>query len=292
MAVQTLSPRIDWSGIRTQWLLALLLIFLVMSGIWASIFAQGIKPSRAMEIIPVSLRSNAQADYSSDPTLSFRPVSLAIVEDVLGDELTSDEEVADRLADFEANLKAPIPSLNPDNQSEEQESIPPSVSDKNESEVEINNNGEDEGDDNKVVDVDDTSISTPPVANNQPDVLDPNVNFLPENSGNVPGQSDDSPGNSGNAPGQSDDSPGNSGNAPGQSDDSPGNSGNAPGQSGDSPGNSGNAPGQSGDSPGNSGNAPGQSGDSPGNSGNAPGQSGDSPGNSGNAPGKNKDKDK
>jgi len=262
LAERTTPQKIDWSSVRTQWLLAILVIFLVMSGIWASVFTQGIKPSRDIEFVPVSMRANAQADYSSDPSLSFRPVSLAIVEDILSDELTSNEEVADRLDDFEAKLQAPIPNLNPNNQGEEQVSIPPSVGDKNASEVEKDeDNEEDGGEDNNVEDEDDTSSTSPPTTNDQPDVLDPD-DEPPGNSGNAPGQSKDK-----EPPGQSKDEE-----PPGQSKDEE-----PPGQSKDK-----EPPGQSEDK-----DPPGQSKDE-----DPPGQSDDSPGNSGDAPGKNKDKDK
>ena len=257
MAERTTPQKIDWSSIRTQWLLAILLIFLVMSGIWASVFAQGINSSSDIRFVPVSMRANAQADYSSDPNLSFRPVSLAIVEDILGDELTSNEEVADRLADFEAKLQAPIPNLNLNYQGEEQISIPPSDSKEIAPEVKE----DEEGEDNDVADENDTSPSLPPVANDQPDVLDPD-DEPPGNSGNAPGQTKDK-----EPPGQSKDEE-----SPGQSEDKE-----PPGQSEDK-----EPPGQSEDK-----DPPGQSKDE-----DPPGQSDDSPGNSADAPGKNKDKDK
>ena len=166
------------------------------------------------------MRANGQADYSSDPNLSFRPISLNIVADILNDELLSDEQlsnedVAERLAEFEKKLRIPIPNINPDNQGGKQVIILPPDSeeiavDGNEDEDnEEDGNEENEGD--KIVfEEDDTPSTSYPDTDNQPDVLDPG---------------DDPPGNSGDAPGQNNDEE-----PPGQSEESPGNSGEAPGQ--------------------------------------------------------------
>ena len=264
LAEQIATYKIDWTGFRTQWLPAMLLALLVIVGIWASVFAQGSNPARGNRLVPVSLRANLQADYSSDPNLSFRPVSLTIVKDILSDELISSDEVSERLAQFEANLLAPIPDINPSSPDGKQASILPSDSQEDEPEVNETNESEGEkenqGEKEEIV-FDDDYVTTTPEPDDQPDVLDPN---------------DDPPGNSGNAPGQvkKNENPSN------DSDNSPGNSGNAPGQNKDEDS------GQSDGSPGNSGDAPGQNKDED------PEQSDDSPGNSGDAPGQNKDKAK
>ncbi len=292
--MQTLSPRINWSGIRTQWMLAILLSIVVMIGIWASVFAQGFKSSRDTDFVSVSMRANTQADYSSDPNLIFRPISLSIVEDILSDEVTSEEEAEERISDFKENMQSPIPIVNNNNGGGKQVSFilpDPEENDKKEdmedqeiSEDENVEPGDQEPSEKEEIVFDDDYDTTTPDTDDQPDALDP---------------SDDPPGNSGDAPGQTkkDEDPSD------ESDQSPGNSGDAPGQNKDedpsdepdeSPGNSGDAPGQakkdkdpsdeSDQSPGNSGDAPGQNKDED------PGQSDESPGKSSNAPGKNKDK--
>ncbi len=273
LAVQTLSPRINFSGIRTQWLLAILLSIVVMIGIWASVFAQGFKQSRAIDFVSVSMRANTQADYSSDPNIIFRPISLSIVEDILSDELLPEEEAQERISDFKENLQSPIPIINNNNGGGKQVSfILPDAEENDEIEemeeqeineeenVETGTGDQEPSEKEEIVFADDYDTTTPNT-DDQPDVLDP---------------SDDPPGNSGDAPGQAkkDEDPSD------EPDESPGNSGDAPGQNMDED------PGDSDNTPGNSGDAPGQNMDED------PGQSDESPGKSSNAPGKNKDKDR
>ncbi|MBM3143903.1 MAG: hypothetical protein FJ010_02815 [Chloroflexi bacterium] len=247
---RTALHKFDWSSLRTQWILALLLTFLVMSGIWASVFAQGIRPSQGIEFIPISMRANAQADYSSDPNLSFRPVSLQIVEDVLQDESPSDGSINDRIANLEAQLMTPIPTVtpmptatpasgvgvtprptatpetrkgsggaaSPTSDSQARTSTPETMNTPFPSRTSVPAETSEPTTTSKPANTPHPS-HTPKPQNNPNPTHTPKPQNTPHPT-NEPGSNkpDEPPGQSDDPPGNSDDSPGNSGDAPGQQD--------------------------------------------------------------------------
>jgi uncharacterized membrane protein YgcG len=97
-----------------RWLLAIIIILLITSGLWNSVFAQT-SSSENDEFIPVALGSDKSADYSQDlQSYTFRTISLAIVTDILRDEnIPSAGQYNQRVDVFFDALTVPVPSANP-----------------------------------------------------------------------------------------------------------------------------------------------------------------------------------
>ena len=183
-----------------QLLLAILFIIILVGSLWTTAFADDSIYSNKNEFIPIAIHTQKEADYSSDPYVSFKAVSLDIVADILDDGSTSDDQVKDRLESFFDKLQAPIPSVKPISASQPQNpdgkqvSASPPVGDESES-----NDGEEVDKDNE--DDEENPSSTPETEeNDQPDVLDPNVDITPGDSGDTPGQTNETPDNSGDTP--------------------------------------------------------------------------------------------
>ena len=70
-----------------QWLLAILLVLIIASGLWTSVFANASSSTSDDAFIPVTLHTDKEADYSRDSLLyNFQAISLQIVGDILRDE--------------------------------------------------------------------------------------------------------------------------------------------------------------------------------------------------------------
>jgi len=98
-----------------QWLLSAIVILAVSFGLWSSVFAGDSQATDNSEFIPVAIHAGKEADYSRDAlTYVFRAISPLIVEDILSDEgSTQDENISERVDQFIKKLFVPIPSVIP-----------------------------------------------------------------------------------------------------------------------------------------------------------------------------------
>ena len=113
-----LKPRIDsekrLSSQLIQWLLGFLLALLIAGGLWTTVLAGDSLFNAKYKYIPVALRTDKKADYSSNPEYSFNAISIDIVADILEDEAITDNQVSDEQVsewknNFFKKLQAPIP---------------------------------------------------------------------------------------------------------------------------------------------------------------------------------------
>jgi len=111
-----IDPEKSISSQLLQWLLGFLLAILIAGGLWTTVLAGNSLFSTKYKYIPVALRTDKRADYSSNPEYNFMAISIDIAADILEDEAfadnqVSDEQVSEWKDDFFNKLQAPIPTV-------------------------------------------------------------------------------------------------------------------------------------------------------------------------------------
>jgi len=112
-----IDPEKSISSQLLQWLLGFLLAILIAGGLWTTVLAGNSLFSTKYKYIPVALRTDKRADYSSNPEYNFfMAISIDIATDILEDEAfadnqVSDEQVSEWKDDFFNKLQAPIPTV-------------------------------------------------------------------------------------------------------------------------------------------------------------------------------------
>jgi len=109
-----IDPEKRLSSQLIQWLLGFLLALLIAGGLWTTVLAGDSLFNAKYKYIPVAMRTDKKADYSSNPEYSFNAISIDIVADILEDEAirdnqVSDEQVSEWKNNFFNKLQAPIP---------------------------------------------------------------------------------------------------------------------------------------------------------------------------------------
>ncbi len=98
-------------NLRTSWGILFSLIAVGLFCLGFSVFAQEFSAPYEGEFVSVSIMTDEQADYSTEPKRPRPPVSLDIVADVLRDLLPPGTDITARLTAFFNQLQMPVPSV-------------------------------------------------------------------------------------------------------------------------------------------------------------------------------------